>query len=165
MNEDILIPDKTSIFPLSTNAITLFRSKDGHTVLAAMECRINLCFEVTWNEVPVDIVFDLCNALVSETARYNARIWCHYIGFSLKIRIDNFYKEDYACTWGWVFHQVMQIMASVGMDKITNSEIIRKFHALFRIQEQFPLLWKEKYHLPYLPQDNSDIAENIKMYD
>ena len=58
-----------------------------------------------------------------------------------------------------------KIMASVGMDKITNSEILRKFHALFRIQEQFPLLRKEKYHLPYFLQDNSDIAEAIKMYD
>ena len=55
-------------------------------------------------------------------------------------------------------------MASVGIVKITNSETIRKWHALFRIQEQFPILRKEKYQLPYLLQANYNMSEAIKKY-
>ena len=56
-------------------------------------------------------------------------------------------------------------MASVGIDKIYNSETIRKWHVLFSTQEWFHLLRKEKDQLPYFLQANSDIAEAIKDYD
>ena len=39
-----------------------------------------------------------------------------------------------------------------------------KWHALFRIQEQFPLLRKDKDQLPYFLQANLYIEESIKKY-
>ena len=55
-------------------------------------------------------------------------------------------------------------MASVGIVKITKGEKICKWHAVFRIQELFSLLSKEKDQLPYFLRANSDIAEAIKKY-
>ena len=49
MNEDILLPDKTSIFFLSTSAISIFLPKYGQTVVAVMKCRVNMCLAVARN--------------------------------------------------------------------------------------------------------------------
>ena len=100
INEDIFLPDETSIFSLSTNEINIFWPKYGQTVVAATKFWTNLCFAVAQNEFWIDIVLQLQNSLVSETARYNAHIWRHYIGWGLKIRIDNLDKDESACTWG-----------------------------------------------------------------
>ena len=95
-----LLPDKTFILFLSTNSVNIFRPKYRQTVVAEMKFRMNLCFAVARNEVPVDIVFEIHDALVSETARYNACIWCHYIGWDLNICIGNLDKYEFASTWG-----------------------------------------------------------------
>ena len=49
INEDILLPDKTSIFFLSTSAISIFLPKYGQTVVAVMKCRVNMCLAVARN--------------------------------------------------------------------------------------------------------------------
>ena len=59
-----------------------------------------MCFVVARNEVPVDIVLKLNNSSLSETARYNACIWFHYIGWGLNICIGNLDKYESASTWG-----------------------------------------------------------------
>ena len=46
INEDILLPDKTSIFSLLTNEINFFRPKYANTDVAAMKFRMNLFFTV-----------------------------------------------------------------------------------------------------------------------
>ena len=65
------------------------------------------------------------------------RIW-------ILICIDNEEKAESACTWGGCCTMACKIMASVGIVKIINSETVCKWHALFRIQEKFPPLRKEK---------------------
>ena len=60
---------------------------------------MNLCLGLARNEVPVDTVLEIHDASELETARYNARIWCHYIGWSLKICIDDLDKVESDCTW------------------------------------------------------------------
>ena len=85
--EDILLPDKTSIFFLLDDAINLFWPKDRQTVVTAMKWLTSLWFLVAQNEVPVHIVIELHSTLVSKAVRYNNHIWCHYIGFSLNIQI------------------------------------------------------------------------------
>ena len=135
---------------LLTNAINLFRPKYGQTVVAAMKFQKNLCFAVTKNEVPADIVLELHDELVSETSIYDSHIWCHYIGWDLKICIDNLEKDESACTWRECCTKACKIMHIVGIVEIINSETIRKYHALVRIQEQFTLLSKEKYQITYL---------------
>ena len=72
-----------------------------------MKCQMNLCFAVPWNEVPVDIYLELHYVLVSETIRYNAHIWCHYIGWALKFCIDDLDKDESAFIWRLIFHQGM----------------------------------------------------------
>ena len=92
--------------------------------------------------MPVDIVLKIQDALLLETARYNARIWCHYIGWDLKIFIDDLDKYEFDCTWGECCTKVCKRIASVGIVNITNSEKNCKWHALFRILERFHLLSK-----------------------
>ena len=58
-NKDILLPDKTSIFSLLTNAINLFRPKYGQTVVATMKWQTNMFFVVAKNELTVDIIIEL----------------------------------------------------------------------------------------------------------
>ena len=55
-------------------------------------------------------------------------------------------------------------MASVDIVKISNSETILKWHAMFRIHEWFPLLRKDKYQIPYFLQANLDIKDFTKKY-
>ena len=62
INEDLFLTDETSIFSLSTNAINLFLPKYGQTIVAEMKFRMNLCFAVARNEVPVDIIIELHDA-------------------------------------------------------------------------------------------------------
>ena len=90
--EDVLLHDKTSKFFLFDNAINIFSPKDRQTVVAAMKWRMNLCFVLEQNEVPVDIVIELHGTSVSKTVIYNAHIWCHYIGWALNIQI--FFIDD-----------------------------------------------------------------------
>ena len=63
--------------------------------------------------------------------------------------IDNLDKDESAYTREQCFTNTFKIMSIVVIVKITNSEIVCKWHDLFRIQEQFPLLKKEKYQIPY----------------
>ena len=60
---------------------------------------MNLCLGLARNEVPVDTVLEIHDASELETARYNARIWCHYISWALKICIGNLDKDKYDCIW------------------------------------------------------------------
>ena len=90
---------------------------------------------------------------------------CHYIGWDLVICIDNLDKDESACTREQCFTNTFKIMSSGFIVKITNSETVCKWHDLFRIQEQFPLLKKEKYQIPYFVQSSSDISEAIISYD
>ena len=53
-------------------------------------------------------------------------------------------------------------MASVCIDKVSNSESIFKWHALFMIQEWFHIIRKEKDQLPYFLQVNLGISGAIK---
>ena len=88
---------------------------------------MNLCFAVAQNEVPVDIFLELHDALVLETAMYNAHIWCHYKGWALKIRIGNLDRDESACTWGECCTEAYKRMAGFVIVKITNGETIRKW--------------------------------------
>ena len=94
INEYLLLPDENYIFSLSNNAINIFGPKYGNTVVAVMNFRTNLQFAVARNDVLVDIVLEIHDALVSKTAIYNARIWCHYISWYLNIFIDNLDKDE-----------------------------------------------------------------------
>ena len=88
----------------------------------------------------------------------------HYIGWYFNIRIGNFDEDKYIFTWGECCTEACKRMASVGVVKISNVETIRKWHDLFRMQEQFPLVSKDKDNLPYFLQANSDISGAIKKY-
>ena len=43
--------------------------------------------------------------------------------------------------------------------------MVKIWHAFFRVEENFPLLRKEKRQLPYLPVANWDIAKAINECD
>ena len=62
---------------------------------------------------------------LAEAVRYNASIWCHYIAWALKIRLENFNKVNNGFTWMKCFTQVFHNMAKAGIFKIINGETVK----------------------------------------
>ena len=60
-------------------------------MVSAIKIRTNLCFSVAKNVVPVEDILDMHNFdnTLTETERYNARIWFRYIAWALKIGLKN----------------------------------------------------------------------------
>ena len=118
-----------------------------------MKCQMNLCLAVARNEVLVDTVLELHDASESETVRYNARLRCHYIGWALKIRIDDLDKDKYDCTWLECCTEAWKKMASVGIVRITNGEKFVNGTIFLGHRKNLPSQGKRRntYHISYKP--------------
>ena len=60
-------------------------------MVSAINIRMNLCFYISKNVVPVEDILDVHNVdnILTDVARYSAKIWCHYISWYLKNRLDH----------------------------------------------------------------------------
>ena len=69
----------------------LFSQKEIPNVVSAIKIRIDSCFYVANNVVPVQDILDIhiVDDTITEAARYNARIWCHYIAWGIKILLKH----------------------------------------------------------------------------
>ena len=69
---------------------------------------MNFCFSVTKNLVPVEDILEIHNVdnTLTKSARYNARIRCHYIAWALRIRLNNLNDVNNGFTWMKCFNQV-----------------------------------------------------------
>ena len=123
---------------------------------------IRLDFFLWENIVPVEDILDMHHVddKFTDSERYNARIWGHYIAWALKICGDNLNEVKNGFTWMKCFTQGCHKMAKAGILKIINGKTVQKCHALFRV-EKIPLLIKEKRQLPYFLVANWGIAKAI----
>ena len=158
------LPEGASIYYVSSEAKKLFNPREGQNVISAIQERMTLCFGVANNDVPLDAVLEGHDVddTMTETAKCNARIRCHYMAWALKIRLN--YMNDLSFTWGDCCNKACHKMADAQVFKISHGETVRKWHALFRLNNQFPVVSKEKRQLPYFLQANWDIAEAIRKY-
>ena len=78
---------------------------------------MNLCFYLEKNEVHVEDILEMHNVddTLTEAARYNARIQCHYISWDLKILLDNLDEVNNGFTWMKFFKQGLHKMAKSGI--------------------------------------------------
>ena len=76
---------------------------------------MNLFFCVANNVVPVEYILDIHSFYdaLTEAARYNASVWCHYISWALKIRMGNGNDINNGFTWIKCFTQVCHNMENM----------------------------------------------------
>ena len=76
-----------------------------------------LIFSVAKNVVPVEDIFEMHNVddTITEAARHNERIRCHYIAWDIKIRLDNLNEVNNGFTWVKYFAQRFHKMAKAGI--------------------------------------------------
>ena len=99
---------------------------------------------VSDNVVPVEDILGINsvgNTLI-EAARNNESIICHYIAQDLRICLDNLNEVNNGFTWMKGFTQGLHKMAKPGIFKTSNGKTVRKWNALFRVEEHFTLLRK-----------------------
>ena len=70
-------------------------------MVSAIKIRTNMCFSVANNVVPVEDTLGMHNFdyTLTETARYNARIWFHYTVWALNIGLQWFYLDEMFHSW------------------------------------------------------------------
>ena len=78
---------------------------------------------------------------LTESERYNTRIWCHYIEWDINICLDNLNEVNNNFTWIKYFTQGCHNMAKAGIINISNSKMVQKRNALFRVEENV-LFWE-----------------------
>ena len=71
----------------------MFYPKEVPNLVSAIRIRIDLCFSIANNVVPVEDILDMHSIeyTLTKAARYNIRIQCHYIAWYIKIRL--FFNE------------------------------------------------------------------------
>ena len=77
----LAITEGTSIYYIYPGKSKLFHPKLVQNVVIAIKIQMNSCFPVAKNLVPVEDILEINNFddTLNEAARYNARIWGHYI--------------------------------------------------------------------------------------
>ena len=95
-------------------------------MVSAIKIRINSCFYVANNVVPVEDVMNMHNVdnNLTESERHNVRIWCHYIVRDLKIRLENLNEVKNGFTWIKCFTQGCHNMSKVVIFKIINGKTV-----------------------------------------
>ena len=89
--------------------------------------------------MPVEDILDIHNVedTLTETKMYNTRIWCHYIAWDIRIRLDNLNEVNNGFTSMRCFTQECHNMSKAGIFKISNFMTVQKFHALFIVEDNF----------------------------
>ena len=97
----------------------LFHPKEVQNVVISIKIRMNFCFSVVKNVVPGEYIIKMHNVddTLTESARYNEIIWCHYIAWVLKIRLGNLNEVSNGFTWMKCFTQECHKMAKSGILK------------------------------------------------
>ena len=93
--------------------------------------------------------------------RYNARMWCHYIAWAFNICLENLNEVKNSFTWMKCFTQGCHNVAKASIFKISHGKTVQKWHALFRVEENFPPLRKDKRQVPYFLVGNWGVAKAI----
>ena len=120
-----------SIYYISPEETKIFHPKEVQILVSAIKIRINLCFSVSKNVVPVEDILGILEMhnvdyVLTEVARYNARIRCHYISWDLKIRLDNLNEVNNGFTWMKFFTQGCHKMAKAVIIKIIDGKMVQK---------------------------------------
>ena len=71
---------------------------------------------------------------LTESERYNTRIWCHYIEWDINICLDNLNEVNNDSTWMKCFTQGYHKMAKSVIFKIANAKTVQKLHAFFIVE-------------------------------
>ena len=95
-------------------------------MVSSIKIRMNLCFSVAKNVVPIGDILEMHNVenMLTEAARYNASIKCHYITWDLKIRLENLNEVNNGFTWMKCFTQGCHNMEKSGTFKISNDKTV-----------------------------------------
>ena len=74
-------------------------------MVSSINIQLNFCFAVANNVVSVEDIVEMHNDddTLTESARYNARIWYHYIAWALKIRLVKLNEVNNCFTWMKIF--------------------------------------------------------------
>ena len=121
------------IFPLK-KPICFIRSRSK---IWLVQSRSKCFFVVEKNVVPVEDIIKTrnFNDTLTEEARYNERIWCHYIERDFKIHPNYLNELNNGFTWMKCFTQGCHKVAKCGILKISNGKMVQKCNALFRVEE------------------------------
>ena len=113
--------------------------------------------------MPAEDILDMHNIdnMLTKAASYNERVWCHYIPWYLKICLGGFNEVNNGFTWNKWFTQGCHKMAKTGVFKMSNFNMVHKWHALFRVEDESPLLINEKRQLPYFFMANWYMSKAI----
>ena len=88
--------------------------------------------------MPVEDIIEMHNVdnIITESERYNERIWCHYITCALKICLNNLNEVNNILTWMKSFTQGCHNISKTGSFEIINVNMVQRWHALFRVEGQ-----------------------------
>ena len=78
-----------------------------------------MCFSVANNVMSVEDILEMHSVdnMLTEAVSYNARIWCHYISWDLKIRLENFNEVNNVFNWMKCFTHGCHNMDKAGIKK------------------------------------------------
>ena len=84
-------------------------------MIISINIRMNFCFAVANNVLPVEGILEMHNFdnAVTEAACYNTSIWCHDISRDLKIFLENLIEVNKRFTWMKCFTQGCRKMTKV----------------------------------------------------
>ena len=101
-------------------------------MVIAIKIQINLCFYVAKNKVTVEDNLDMHNVdnTLNAEVMYNARIFCYYIAWDLKICMDHLNGVNNDFTWMKFFIQGCHNMSEAIINKIINGETVKKMACL-----------------------------------
>ena len=88
-------------------------------MVSSINILINLCFSISKNVVTVQDILEIYNVdrTLTRSARYNARIWFHYIAWALKISLDDLNEVNNCFTWMKCFTRLCHKMDKAGILK------------------------------------------------
>ena len=97
----------------------MFHPKEVQNVVSAIKIQMNVCFSVAKTLVPVEDILDMHNVdnKMTDSVRYNAGIWCHYIAWDIKNRLYNLNKVNNNFAWMKCFTQGCHNMEKLVLKK------------------------------------------------
>ena len=92
---------KRLIYYTSPESTKLFHPREGINVVSTIKIRMNLCFSVAKNVVPVEDIIEMHNVenKITKAEIYNASICCHCIVWYLKICLEYLNEVKNVFTW------------------------------------------------------------------
>ena len=95
-------------------------------MVRTIKIRMNLCFAVAKNVVPVEDILEMHNVenTLTESELYNESIHCHYIAWYIKTLLDNLNELNNVFPWMKYCTQGCHNMAESDILKISNDKTV-----------------------------------------